>query len=44
MSRIFLTHSPDMTNHYGRRAVTALEKLGDLPIDPTGRVLTTQML
>ncbi|HEY7945064.1 MAG: NAD(P)-dependent oxidoreductase [Burkholderiales bacterium] len=45
MARIFLTHSPDMlANYYGPRAVAALEKLGDLRINPTGRVLTTPAL
>jgi D-3-phosphoglycerate dehydrogenase len=44
MGRIFLTHSPDLANYHGPRAVAALEKLGDLRIDPTGRVLTTQTL
>jgi D-3-phosphoglycerate dehydrogenase / 2-oxoglutarate reductase len=45
MARIFLTHSPEMlANYYGPRAVAALEKLGELRINATGQVLSTQAL
>ena len=45
MARIFLTHNPDvLAKYYGSRAVAALEKLGDLRINPTGQTLTTQVL
>src|SRR6476469_7516661 len=45
MASIFLTHSPDMlAQYYGPRAVAALAKLGELRINPTGQVLTTQAL
>lgn len=45
MVRIFLTHSPDMlANYYGPRAVAALARLGELRINPTGKVLATKAL
>lgn len=45
MATIFLTHSPDMLkNYYGERAVAALRKLGDLRINPTGKVLDAAAL
>ncbi len=45
MTTIFLTHSPDMLkNYYGDRAVAALRELGDLRINPTGRVLDAEAL
>lgn len=45
MARIFLTHSADsLANYYGPDAVAALQKLGELRINPTGEVLTTPML
>ena len=45
MARIFLTHVPDMlANYYGPRAVAALEKLGEVRINRTGRVLTAETL
>jgi D-3-phosphoglycerate dehydrogenase len=40
MPRIFLTHVPDMLhNYYGERALAALKQLGEVRINPTGRVL-----
>ena len=45
MTRIFLTHTPDMlANYYGPRAVAALEKLGEVRINRTGQVLTARAL
>jgi D-3-phosphoglycerate dehydrogenase / 2-oxoglutarate reductase len=45
MARIFLTHDPDMLeNYYGERAVAALRNLGEVAINPTGRVLATAAL
>ena len=45
MTRIFLTHIPDMLkNYYGDRAVAALERLGQVRINPTGRVLDADSL
>jgi D-3-phosphoglycerate dehydrogenase / 2-oxoglutarate reductase len=45
MARIFLTHSPEMlAKYYGPRALAALETLGEVRINPTGQVLTTQPL
>lgn len=40
MARIFLTHTPDMlANYYGERALSALKKLGEVRVNPTGKVL-----
>lgn len=45
MATIFLTHTPDMlANYYGPRAVAALEKLGQVRINPTGKVLGADAL
>ncbi|HYB56582.1 MAG TPA: NAD(P)-dependent oxidoreductase [Alphaproteobacteria bacterium] len=45
MARIFLTHVPDMlANYYGPRAVAALEKLGEVRFNRSGRVLTAETL
>ncbi|MGO8869310.1 MAG: NAD(P)-dependent oxidoreductase [Alphaproteobacteria bacterium] len=45
MARIFLTHVSDMlANYYGPRAVAALEKLGEVRINRSGRVLTAETL
>ncbi len=45
MTRIFLTHIPDMLkNYYGDRAVAALERIGEVRINPTGRVLDADSL
>ena len=45
MTRIFLTHVPDMLkNYYGDRAVAALGRLGELRINPTGGVLDADAL
>jgi D-3-phosphoglycerate dehydrogenase len=45
MARIFLTHIPHMLeNYYGPRAVAALRKLGELRINPTGKVLDAEAL
>lgn len=40
MTRVFLTHVPDMLeNYYGPRAVQALRDMAELRINPTGQVL-----
>jgi len=40
MTRIFLTHTPDMlANYYGERALAALRGLGEVRLNPTGAVL-----
>jgi len=40
MTRIFLTHVPEMLeNYYGPRAVAALREMGDVVVNPTGQVL-----
>lgn len=40
MTRVFLTHIPDMLeNYYGERAVQALREMADVRINPTGEVL-----
>src|SRR5947209_13939345 len=40
MTRVFLTHTPDMLqNYYGARAVAALKRHAEVRINPTGRVL-----
>jgi D-3-phosphoglycerate dehydrogenase len=45
MTRIFLTHIPDMlANYYGPRAVAELEKLGEVRFNRTGQVLTAPAL
>jgi len=37
MTRIFLTHVPEMLeNYYGPRAVAALREMGDVVVNPTG--------
>ena len=41
MTRIFLTHTPDMlANYYGERALAALRQHGDVVLNETGRVLS----
>lgn len=45
MTRIFLTHSPDMlANYYGARAVAALKEIAEVAINPTGQVLDADAL
>lgn len=45
MTRIFLTHVPDMLkNYYGDRATAALSRLGELRVNPVGRVLDADAL
>ena len=45
MTRIFLTHVPDMLkNYYGDRATAALGRLGELRVNPVGRVLDADAL
>jgi D-3-phosphoglycerate dehydrogenase len=40
MARIFLSHTPDMLQHYyGERALAALRDLGDVVLNDTGTVL-----
>jgi D-3-phosphoglycerate dehydrogenase len=42
MARVFLTHSAEMLEkYYGKRAVAALEALGEVRINPTGQPLST---
>ena len=41
MTKIFLTHTPDMLkNYYGERALAELRKLGDVRLNETFRILT----
>ena len=45
MARIFLTHVPEMlANYYGPRASAALERLGEVRFNRTGRVLDAKAL
>lgn len=45
MTKIFLTHTPDMlANYYGERALAALRELGDVRPNETGAVLGPQAL
>lgn len=45
MTRVFLTHTPDMlANYYGPRAVAALEAMAEVVVNPTGRVLDGEEL
>lgn len=45
MTKIFLTHIPDMLeNYYGQRALTELRKLGDVRLNETGKVLDADAL
>jgi D-3-phosphoglycerate dehydrogenase len=45
MTKIFLTHTPDMlANYYGPRAVAALRELGEVRVNETGRVLEASAL
>jgi D-3-phosphoglycerate dehydrogenase len=45
MARILLTHTPDMLeNYYGPRALAALRELGEVRLNPIGRVLDTAAL
>jgi D-3-phosphoglycerate dehydrogenase len=45
MTRVFLTHTPDMLqNYYGERAVAALKRHAEVRINPTGRVLDADAL
>jgi D-3-phosphoglycerate dehydrogenase len=45
MARIFLTHTPDaLTNYYGERALAGLRELGEVRINPDGKVLDASAL
>lgn len=45
MTRVFLTHVPDMLrNYYGARALSALERHAEVRLNPTGRVLDAEAL
>src|SRR3954466_14554080 len=45
MTRIFLTHTPDMlANYYGERALAAVRQLGEVRLNETGAVLGAQAL
>jgi D-3-phosphoglycerate dehydrogenase len=45
MPRIFLTHTPDMlANYYGERALAGLKRLGEVRLNPTGRLLDAAAL
>jgi len=45
MTRVFLTHTPDMLqNYYGARAMAALKRHAEVRINPTGRVLDADAL
>lgn len=45
MARIFLTHTPEMlANYYGPRALAALKELGEVVVNSTGTILTTDAL
>src|SRR5579864_7521596 len=45
MTKVFLTHTPDMLeNYYGPRAVAALREMAELVINPTERVLDADAL
>src|ERR1700674_1991951 len=45
MTRVFLTHTPDMLqNYYGERAVAELKRHAEVRINPTGRVLAAEAL
>jgi D-3-phosphoglycerate dehydrogenase / 2-oxoglutarate reductase len=45
MARIFLTHTPDaLANYYGERALAGLRDLGEVRVNPTGKVLDAAAL
>jgi D-3-phosphoglycerate dehydrogenase len=45
MTRVFLSHTPDMLqNYYGERALAELERHAEVRINPTGRVLDADAL
>jgi D-3-phosphoglycerate dehydrogenase / 2-oxoglutarate reductase len=45
MTKIFLAHTPDMlANYYGNRALAALQQLGTVRLNETGRVLDDPLL
>jgi D-3-phosphoglycerate dehydrogenase len=45
MTKIFLTHIPDMLdNYYGQRALAELRKLGEVRLNQTGKVLDAATL
>src|ERR1700687_3398287 len=45
MTRVFLTHTPDMLqNYYGERALAELKRHAEVRINPTGRVLDADAL
>src|SRR5260370_17678811 len=45
MTRVLLTHTPDMLqNYYGERALAQLKRRAEVRINPTGRVLDADAL
>ena len=45
LTKIFLTHTPDMlANYYGERALAALKAHGEVRLNGTGQVLDAPML
>ena len=45
MARIFLTHTPDaLANYYGERALAGLRELGEVRVNPEGKVLDAAAL
>jgi D-3-phosphoglycerate dehydrogenase len=45
MTKVFLTHSPEMLrNYYGERAIAALREVAEVAINPTGKVLDAKAL
>lgn len=45
MTRVFLTHTPDMLrNYYGEHALAALKRHAEVRVNPTGRVLDADAL
>ena len=45
MTRILLTHTPDMlANYYGERSLAELRKLGEVRLNPSGKVLDAAAL
>src|SRR5260370_33715121 len=45
MTRVLLTHTPDMLqNYYGERALAQLKRHAEVRINPTGRVLDADAL
>ena len=45
MARIFLTHTPDsLANYYGERALAGLRELGEVRVNPGGKILDAPAL